>query len=246
MIIEAQGVEPHEMGGREPMSPLTCHPQSALVRAAAVVLAAGLAVLPAAAQVNAGATQPPHVRLTGTRTFEVPGVIYVDSNRVSGAGYTHADRRMVRLAPSAAGRPIVVPRGDTRLLGLAVGISGDAVVVQLDDTREEVEIPIAAIAQIEVANGPSRPHHRVIWTVLSGIGAFYGSAFIAFSQCFLGPCSTWWSVFILGSTAAATAGTAYALRAQHWKRITLADLTGRLSPPSPGGTPTGGPAPSRP
>ena len=169
------------------------------------------------------------VRILGASTFDVPGMIHVDDRLVAGPGIVSSDAAFVRAGLGDSGVVVTIPRAGYQFVAMAVRVDADSLTVRLENSSREDVIPLAAIMRLEVMKKRTPPHHRVLWTVLSGVGTFYGTMFIAFSQCFLGPCSNLWDYFIFGSTAGVTAATAGALRNERWEPISPVDLAARLA-----------------
>jgi hypothetical protein len=202
-----------------------------------ITLTAFVALLALSGSALVAQTVDTRVRITGVRVFDVAGIIHVDAGQVTGSNIVSVGDEFVQAKFGNPAQTMSIPRAGHPFVATAVRIDPDTLTVYLGDPTERLVIPFDAIGRIEAMEKRSPPHHRVLWTVLSGIGTFYGTTAIAISHCFWSPCSDGWAVFVVGTTAAVTAGTAAALDNERWVPISPADLSTRLASASQAGQP---------
>jgi hypothetical protein len=118
-------------------------------RVVALVLAC-LVALPAGAQ-EPSPTPTGHVRIMGVSTYEIPGIIKIEGNRVSGRLVRTTDR-FVQCRSEGDGRLLTVLLPGKRLTGVSRTIGDGLVEFVLAGEREPLYVPLDAIAKIEPLN----------------------------------------------------------------------------------------------
>jgi|WetSurMetagenome_2_1015567.scaffolds.fasta_scaffold195028_2 hypothetical protein len=179
--------------------------------------------------------KPVRVRITGQETYQVPGVIEIQEDRISGRPAATTDR-FVQFNRSADGRLLSVPRPRQGVAGHATAISDGLLAFIPDRESERLYVPLDAVAKIEIARVPAS---RAAWTnvgVFAGIGAF----FLIFTT-FLtvcgdeGGCGGGFAGYSLSIGGGIAAGTAIrSIGRTRWRVVSLDELGGLFAPsPNP-------------
>jgi hypothetical protein len=191
-----------------------------------------LVVLPASAQTSAAA--PVRVRISGVERYDVPDVVHVERDRVSGHG--------IRVTGSfvqwqRAGDPQVVSvlLSGSRVTGRAVGVTTGLLEFVPDQAREHVFIPLDSIRKLEEPVVP-RPGTRAAWvtaSVLAGVGVFFLVALGFLSACGdEGGCGGGTALFGWSIGGGTATGAALASNGRtRWLPVSIEELERRLTRP---------------
>jgi hypothetical protein len=138
--------------------------------------------------------------VTGLRQYALPGVLTIDRNSVSAWHGVTIGRTTVNVPASAAG-PLTILRPGTRLVGRAMSVTGGILELRLEGAAEPARIPLDSIQTLERRERRARRH--VVRGLLVGVGAFFGSGFLAFSRCGLNCDDAAMTLTMFGSGAVA-------------------------------------------
>jgi hypothetical protein len=203
----------------------------AISRRLVATFLACLLPLPVGAQAPA-TREPVHVRITGVDTYEIPGVIKVDRDRVAGRPAVTTDH-FIQFAPSDGTRVLTVLRPGGRVTGRPSAIADGLLEFTRDGESRSVSVPLDAIVKIEVARVPPS---RAVWTttgVFSGIGAFLLITSEFLNACGdEGGCGGGAALFGLSiGGGIAVAGSVASLGRTRWHVVAADELAARLDPP---------------
>lgn len=121
----------------------------------------------------------PRVRVTGSRSYEIPGVLKIDQGLVSGSSLV-TDESTIRLVSPETGQPLVVLKPGVRMIGRAVGVANQTVTLVVEDRGDSITIPLGSIGRLEVSE--SRRH--LLRGILVGSATFYlTGALIVWTVC---------------------------------------------------------------
>ncbi len=187
--------------------------------------------LPVGAQAPSSA-KPIRVRITGTRAYEIPGVIKIESDQIAGRPSTTTDR-FIQFARSDGGQILTVLRPGGRLTGKPSAIADGLLDFTPDGESKSVTVPLDAIAKIEIARVPPS---RAVWTttgVFAGIGAFLLISWAFLNACGdEGGCGGGAALFGLSVGGGIAAAAAVASNGRtRWQVVTADELAARLDPP---------------
>jgi hypothetical protein len=143
----------------------------------------------------------PRVRITAPATYEIPGLIKAEGDRLTGT-FTPLDKTMVQVASANGSEPLVMPRPGKRIVGQVVGTGTDVLLFRRDGGSHPLTIPVAAIERYEISQGPRATKRMRFWASFgAGLGAGLAAAAMADSMCdrsftggSIGPCAgtfTW-------------------------------------------------------
>jgi hypothetical protein len=188
---------------------------------------------------------PERVRITASRTYEIPGLIKADGDRLSGV-FTVVDESLIQVGPPNQPKPLVMPKPGKRIVGRAMALSKDALLFLPDRGSQTIAIPLAVIGQFEVSEGtPLAKSTRRLLGVGVGIGAGLTVAAVADSKCersfttgSFGPCG---GAILLGAAVGVTSGVASTLWLGriHWRTVPLEWFVSRLGQVSASSIPSG-------
>jgi hypothetical protein len=211
-----------------PIARVALPERTGLARRLMAVVLSCLLPLPAGAQAHRSA-EPIQIRITGANSYEMPGVIKIERDQITGRPRTTTDR-FVRFSASDGGRRLAVPEPGSRSTGLAQAIADGLIAIVPDHERETLYVPLDAIAKIEVGRVP---RSRAAWTttgVVAGIGAF-----VLVSGAFLhmcgdeGGCGGGGALFTLGVGGGIAAAAAVAsIGRTRWRVVSVGELNQAL------------------
>jgi hypothetical protein len=138
-------------------------------RAVAAVLAC-LMALPAWAQ-ETSPTPTGHVRITGVKTCEIPGVIKLEGDRISGRSATITDRD-VQIRRPGKSRLLTVPRPGKRVTGRVRAIEGALLEFVRVDEEAAAYVPQDSIllTSLNARRHWSRTGTEIVVTVVAIVG----------------------------------------------------------------------------
>ena len=110
----------------------------------------------------------PRVRVTGSRSYEIPGVLKIDQGVVSGSSLV-TDETTIRLVSPETGEPLVVLKPGVRMIGRAVGVTNQTVTLIEEGRGNSIAMPLGSIGRLEVSE--SRRH--LLRGILVGSALFY-------------------------------------------------------------------------
>jgi hypothetical protein len=189
-----------------------------------VIAVVSMPVLKADAQTLAREAEP-RIRVTGSRAYDIPGLLTIDGNRISGPSVVVTDETTLRVRSAGSGQPLVMAKPGVRIVGRAIGVNAQVVTLIIEGHRQSVDMPLPSIGKLEVNDGQRRSH--VLRGILVGVGAFYGIGALFFSQCGLG-CS---NVILLPAIAGGVAsGIVTGRGRERWRTVPVDWLLSRFPP----------------
>jgi hypothetical protein len=177
------------------------------------------------AQVPGVAIQP-RVRITGSRAFEIPGVLKVEGERVSGNSSRTTDEMTIRIVLPQTGQQFVVLKPGKRFVGRALDVRDRVVAFVIDGQHDTIAIPLDSIGKLEVSDHRSGRH--LLRGILVGIGGFFGTVELIFwSGCGLN-CSNA-SLLIPAIAGGIATGVMTGRRREAWKTVPAAWLSSQFN-----------------
>jgi hypothetical protein len=173
----------------------------------------------------------PRVRLTGSRAYDIPGVVTIDGDRISGPSVV-IDEATIRVRSADTGEPLVMARPGVRIVGRAIGVNAQVVTFIIEGHQQSIDIPLPSIGKLEVSDRQRRSH--VLRGILVGVGAFYGIGALFFSQCGLG-CSN--AIFLPAIAGGVASGIETGRGRERWRPVAVDWLLSRFSPTNAGAIP---------
>jgi hypothetical protein len=171
-----------------------------------------------ASQTNAGIAGS-RLRLRGLHQYEIPGVLRLDGRQVSASSGSDIGRTTIRVLSPAHGY-LTVLRPGTRLVGRLVDVTPDTLSLAVENGIDPITIPLDSLASVERSVRPARRH--IVRGILAGVGAFFGTGALVFSQCGLG-CED--STVALATFGAGIAAGAWAWQGrERWTTVSTSDL----------------------
>jgi hypothetical protein len=200
------------------------------MRRLVALLLISLLAVPAAAQ-SPSTAKPVRVRITGADTYQVPGVIEIQRDRISGSPVATTDH-FIQFIRSADGRLLSVPRPRQRVTGNARAVADELLEFIPDGESERLYVPLDGVEKIEV----SRVSHSRLISSLAGVGTGVAT-FIATALLFLFNCPETEGWYALGFSSAIGGGALVGgavgrqMRGQRWEVISSDELGALLSAP---------------
>ena len=118
------------------------------------------------------------IRISGSRVFEIPGVLKADGDGVTGRSSMTTDDMTIRVVSPQTGHPLVVLKPGRRVVGRALDVKDRVLIFLLDGQHDPFEIPLDSIGTLEVSEHRSR---HLVRGILIGVGVFYGTSALIFS-----------------------------------------------------------------
>lgn len=188
-----------------------------------------IGLLPAPAEAQAPpAPKPVRIRITGADTYEVPGVMRLDGDRIFGKAAT-ADSRFVQFRRSDGSRLLTIPRPGRRLTGKALAIADGLLEFVPEGNTERFYLPLDAVVKIE----GSRVHRPLGPSVAGGVYAGAGifvTTWLAVAVCDEG-CENAEALFnlIVGAAIAVGGLVTHKMHGQRWEVVSSDELGALLN-----------------
>lgn len=199
-----------------------------MMRLARILLVVLLIVQPVLAQTARPEEKAIRVRVTGVDHYDIPGVITIEANRITGRPVTSSPN-IVRFSRTDTGPVISVLKPGRRVTGEARGVEGDLLQVVSDDDQELSLIPTDSIALLERQKSPivSRETARGIG-LGAGVGIF-GLSYLAAMQCepddaASGPCWRFFQTLMFVGAPVIGVLLGWHLGRVKWERVTIDEL----------------------
>jgi hypothetical protein len=187
---------------------------------AAIVLLSVLSTCALAAQSTAAGQS--RVRVTALRHYQIPGVVTIDGDQVTGRSVT-MDKTMIRV-PSASGQLISILKPGTRVTGSVEGVTDGVLSLLVDGQRDPFNIPLNSLAKIELSDRAGKRH--LARGILAGIGTFYGVLGLSLLRCGLG-CDD--ALGVAAIAAGIGVGTLTGHSREHWAEVSPAEFRLRFA-----------------
>jgi hypothetical protein len=191
-----------------------------------VVFATIVCLLSALVEAQApGVAVQPRVRITGSRAYEIPGVLKVDGERVAGNSSMTTDEMTVRVVLPQTGQQLVVLKPGKRFVGRALAVRDRVVAFLIDGQHDPIPIPLDSVGKLEVSDHRSGPH--LSRGILVGVVAFYGTAALIFyGRCGL-DCSD--AIFIPAIASGIATGVIAGRPREAWRTVPASWLLSQFS-----------------
>jgi hypothetical protein len=186
----------------------------------AIVTLAVLGLLSSSVSAQVAVSGSLRVRITGPDLYEIPGVLSIAGDHVTGSVVTSADDAIVQVRLPQTTELVTVPKAGRHLVGLVLSVDNNAVVLARKGQSASLRIPLDAIGKVEVSEG--RRHGRAT-AILAGIGAWYGTGAL-----FVRLSDFWFYPGPLAVAPAVGMVVGYLLGREHWKAVPVASLRDRV------------------
>src|SRR5207249_2882056 len=111
-------------------------------------------------------------------TYEIPDVLKVDGDRLSGRSDLITDDLTVRVVLANTNQQLVAVKPGRRLVGRATNLRDRVVTVLVDGRHDPISVALDSIGRLEVSEHRSGRH--ILRGILVGFGAFYGTGLLIF------------------------------------------------------------------
>ncbi len=170
------------------------------------------------------------VRFTGPDSYEVPGVMRLEGDRVFGNAAT-ADSRFVQFRRSDSSRLETIPRPGKRVTGKALAIADGLLEFVPEGNAEHLYVPLDAVVKIEASRVSGSQTKSITAGLYTGVGIFLTTWFALAAFCDEGQCGNEGALSALwiGGAIAGGAMVGRMVRGQKWRVVSLDELDGALS-----------------
>ena len=199
------------------------------MRLTRILVVALLAVQTAVAQAG---SYPIRVRVTGVARYEIPDVIAIEENRISGRPVTLTPS-MVRFRRTDGDPVISVLRPGYRVTGEARAVEGNLLEFISDDDQEVSHIPTDSIAVLERQESRTSRENATGIGIAAGAGIFGLSYFGALScqpdEHAEGPCWRFFEILMFVGAPVVGVLLGWSIGRVRWERVTINELSAEFA-----------------
>jgi len=175
-------------------------------------------------------------RITMSSTVELPGLIRLEGQTITGPPVLSSDDDTVTTTGDVEGRIVTVPRPTRRVVGIITNVTPQTLTIMRHD-GSAITVPRAAIAKVEQQIGRRSRWRGAGWGFLIGGGGGAGVGYLigrnchstAFLGCFLEPAASTFGGLVLGGASGTVIG-ALAPPSERWVAIPVGWLDGQRVP----------------